>query len=886
MFNVLIGLAIVAATGDPAHGGRHPDAVEVFHCTFDDAWDANYDEWPDHWVRKQGRDYPHYLKIAIDKDASASKGRCLKIELDGGGATVFSPPIAVDTRFSYVLETNVRADGLVHDRAFLSVTFYDAERQPLETIYSDKHRELPEWTKLRLGPFHPSSPQAEIAVIGLHLMPGERQDLRGWAKFDDIWLARLPRMTLTTNSPHNVYTDPSQVRVICSLSGILERDPQLQFELLDASSNSVAQAAKQLDAEIIAQKSSKVSDLINTGGDKPAGYAGTTEWQPPLSDGDDSDNAYGFYRVRVTMRSPSGIMHRREITFAVIRPAARATRSEFGWTLPQGDEPLSLDALCELLPQVGISWLKIPVWFSESTPERGDQLMWFAERLSSQNIEVVGLLADPPEEVLQSLGTSEPLSAASVFSADPALWFPSLDPVMTRLSLKIRWWQLGGDHDTSFVGYPKLVQKIDELKKKLYRFGQEVHLGIGWHWMAESPADPAPPWEFLSLSASPPLTGSEITTYLSATEEDRIGKRWVLVEPLPRRHYTLESRTRDLVEQMMAAKIERADGIFVPNPFSTEAGLMNDDGTPGELLLPWRTTALVLGGAEYLGSIQMPQGSQNHIFARNGEAVMVVWNDRPVEEVLYLGDDVRQIDVWGRTAKPASPDDEEQAHCQIIPVSTLPTFLVGVNEQVARWRMAVRFEQERMPSVFGKPHRNGICLKNTFPQGGGGEIELVTPHVWSVYPQRMNFKLAVGEEMVKPFEAKLPFTASSGLHDVRIDFNINVDRNYRFSVYRQLGIGLGDVEIEVSTKLDEHGTLIVEQRMLNKSDQIVDFKCLLHAPDRRRQSNQVFRLGRGEDVKHYYFPNGAELLGEQLWLRAEEIGGQRMLNYRFTVKEE
>src|SRR5690606_30902044 len=103
--------------------------------------------------------------------------------------------------------------------------------------------------------------------------------------------------------------------------------------------------------------------------------------------------------------------------------------------------------------------------------------------------------------------------------------------VMTRLSLRIRWWQLGGDHDTSFVGYPDLPHKIEEIKKQLYRFGQEVHLGIGWRWLAEILPEEAPPWEFLTMSADPPLTGPEMATYLKATA-DSSTKRWALIEPL------------------------------------------------------------------------------------------------------------------------------------------------------------------------------------------------------------------------------------------------------------------------------------------------------------------------------------------------------------------
>ena len=55
---------------------------------------------------------------------------------------------------------------------------------------------------------------------------------------------------------------------------------------------------------------------------------------------------------------------------------------------------------------------------------------------------------------------------------------------------------------------------------------------------------------------------------------------------------------------------------------------MTPEGKPGELLLPWRTAATLLGGAEYLGQLRLPNGSANWMFRRaDGQVVMVVWND-------------------------------------------------------------------------------------------------------------------------------------------------------------------------------------------------------------------------------------------------------------------
>jgi hypothetical protein len=49
---------------------------------------------------------------------------------------------------------------------------------------------------------------------------------------------------------------------------------------------------------------------------------------------------------------------------------------------------------------------------------------------------------------------------------------------------------------------------------------------------------------------------------------------------------------------------------------------MQVDGTPAELFLPWRTTATAISGGEYLGQMQLPGGSINHVFVRDGEAIL------------------------------------------------------------------------------------------------------------------------------------------------------------------------------------------------------------------------------------------------------------------------
>ena len=451
--------------------------------------------------------------------------------------------------------------------------------------------------------------------------------------------------------------------------------------------------------------------------------------------------------------------------------------------------------------------------------------------------------------------------------------------MLTRLSLQVRWWQLGQDDDLSFVGFPRLADTIAKVKDQLQRYGQEIHLGFSWRALNQPPADKNPPWEFLQLSATPPLTAGELAVYLPAIKQPNV-LSWVSVQPLARNEYSTETRAGDLIHRLLAAKVAGADGIFVPRPFDPDSGLMNDDGTPGEMLLPWRTTALALSGADYLGSLQLPRGSHNHLFVRDGEVVMIVWSDRSVEEILYLGDDVRQVDVWGRKVKPSEADGR-----QVIQVGPLPSFVTGLSQNVVRWNMSVRFERDRLPSVCGVPHANALTIKNFFPQGIGGQARLVGPDDWKIAPRTLDFKLSNGEETQQPFTVALPLDAASGRQPIRIDFDISAERHYQFSVYRHLDIGMDDISLEASSLLNDKGELEVVQQLTNRSSEAVSFKCLLFVPNRRRMMSQVIELRQDRDTKIYRLPKGAGLIGETLWLRAEEIGGQRTLNFRFVAEK-
>ena len=967
ILTLLIVTATLGATNRASHcdAARLPDAVEVFSCDFEESrWDKDFDGWPDLWKRREGTEYPHYIEIGLastdfskgksnkgeeskggknkgeeskdeaseDEEGEESKddgndpqtsqqaiskyGRhCLKITVNGGAAVVESPPIPVRSLFSYVLEGAIRTEGLENDEVFFSLTFYDENNQRLQTEASERFRLVKNWKELRVGPLSSDHTSASYAIISLHLVPAEHADLKGAVYLDDVWFARLPRLVLTTSSEHNVYTDFDAVEITCEVSGILERDPLMRFEVVDVFSKAIAKTEHRLEGRVVAEKSSSASEAFTSKVESQAGFAGTAKWKPAIAD-------YGYYQFRVALYARANedgvekLIDEEKVSFAVVRSQRVPSHGEFGWTLPNGDDPVPLAALEQLVGHVGINWLKFPVWYSEKDTGRPDKLVRFAERLSLSQIELIGLLHDPPPELSQHFGEGT-ATAADIFASDSQVWTPSLEAVMTRLSLKIRWWQLGLDQDHSFVNYPNLPSKIASIKRDLYKFGQEAFVGIGWRWINE-PISGEVPWRFLSLSASPELTPDNLQEYLkpegksdeqnqtheakqvdvslkSDSKKEAVSNavvdlsskvvaplRWVVVEPLPRGQYDQETRATDLIHRMLSAKMGGADGIFIPKPFSTERGLMNDDGTPGELLLPWRTTALSLAGTEYLGSIRMPSGSHNHIFTRDAEAMMVIWNETPTEEQLYLGDEVQITDIWGRITD-LSIDDDVQDRRQTFTVGPLPVFITGINGPIMRMRMSFRFARDQLPSVFDQSHDEAIVMTNFFPTGIQGRVKINTPSVWTV-EKEMDVSMAGGERFEQAFQIELPFDANTGRQEIRVDFDIDADRNYKFSVYRHIDIGLGDVVVDVVTTLNKRGDLEVQQILTNHTDEPLTFNCTLFAPGRRRMRTQVLQLERGTDTRTFRLSNGDELIEKMILLRLEEVDGQRVLNYRVMVK--
>jgi hypothetical protein len=397
------------------------------------------------------------------------------------------------------------------------------------------------------------------------------------------------------------------------------------------------------------------------------------------------------------------------------------------------------------------------------------------------------------------------------------------------------------------------------------------------------------PVEYLSLLADAMLSQQKMANKLDQTRGRGIA-RWVVLEPLPPEGNDLQRRVGNLVDRMILAKMHGAEAIFFSDPFDARLGLVRSDGAPQELFLPWRTTAMILGGTQYLGNIDLPGGHTLRCFGRTGRCVAVVPAEAAGNDAIYLGDDVRQVDLFGRSvARPAVAVASERGDASAgrplstIAIDELPSFLTGLNESITRWHLGMTLDTERLPSVPNVPYKTTLTITNPFPQTVSGKVALVAPKSWRIEPPMADFHLGAGQTVRQPLEITLPNELTGGRRTIRIDVEVQADRTYRFAAFRPLEVSLGDVVIEAITRLNEHGDLEIVQTLVNNSKKPVSFRCQLFVPDRRRQAVDLVAMPDARDQTIYRLPNGRQLLGKTLWLHAEEINGNRVMNYTLAA---
>ncbi|MGL4942370.1 MAG: hypothetical protein ACRC46_04180 [Thermoguttaceae bacterium] len=916
---------VVGLFPSPEGGGT------LYRCLFDRTFDLTGDLWPDGWTRKSGVDngviYPNYVPMEIVETDSPVSAYAFHVGVSGGAAAAFSPRIPIRPGMEYSASTLVKATGLTRDCVFMTLAFFDNENPaPLAVYTSSTIEDAKSWTLLTVPPAVATDSRVAYAILGLCVAPRLRQDYKGDVYFTGVTLEENPYIVLTTDqeatNPSHLFFSPRDINIDCCINGVPPGQKSATIVACDHFDRPVA--SRDVDLEITpVTEIDPISNQVVI-----RNLTGKGVWQSvPLTDP-------GFYTFRTTLRYYD---HNRQeertlrsksqpFSLAILEPAVSPVGSEFGWTLA-GQSPQEIASRLTLLGQAGVGRLKIPLWLSSTAPASDwgklrDSVDWLTRR----QIELVGLLYPPPAEVTAAIKIGGDVAAA-VFTEPSEVWFPTIQPALLQFTLLMKYWQLGNDSDRSLAEVPNLEKLLEDVRGLFNTIGYDVGLGFGWDWSFSIPpsfrATPIEPSlvpiasadiavtspltlyrvtpaevasdalrrdtarEFVQLSSDPALTPAELAVNLQRGRDSTV-LRWVGIQPLPMDDYTTQDRVNDLVDSMLMAKIHRADAAFCPTPFDDVHGLLKRDGTPAVLFLPWRTTALQLHQHRFIGSVRLPQRSRNFIFEGPNESCMMVVSNpnatlqEPIQEVLYLGEAVEEIELWGLKRTP--PKDRGN---QVITVGAVPSFVTGLDRNVVLWRQTLEFAKTEIPSFIGQRNNDSFRFINPSNEAVNVRVNLVMDDASGIQlsPALHSFMLQPGEQAQRDFVVTISPTTPSGRHPVRADVTVEGLQTLRFSVYDDFYIGKSDLSMSFLTRLTRRGELEVLQNFTNEGEDVVSYRFVLYVPGRPMERTRVLQQGPGRNDQSYTLPRGQELLGQEIIVRGEPIPpspGQPLL-YKFRA---
>ncbi len=841
---------------------------EVFVAKFDPDLDKNYDGWPDAWRRRLEPGFPHYIESRLESTAADNHALC--VHLNGGHFAAFGPEIPVNPRFSYQFSAEITNHGR-QDVAYLAVRWLNAERQVISEVRTPPAFSAQEPQTMTFTPRKAPTAARYIQPV-LETEPGRLPDLDGEIWFDDVLVTSAPQIQLELEGAAqrvHLFRPNETPTARLAVHGLFAEADDVAVRVTVVNERGAAMIEPQ-DYSVATRGTTSGATANNS----------TSEFETQI---ELPNPGVGYYLLNATLLEGDRPVTSRKIAWVVVEDVAHRFHRDFSWAAENGADPLSESQLVELAAAAGIGWLKYPVWAEPEDDERIANLAHFADELASRDIRLVGLLNHPPNEVLESLPEGTPRNAAGVFSLPVDNWYPHFLPTQRRIAMSVRRWQLSADDDMSFVGYRNLPLRIREVRSALDRLGNNVRLGIAWNWLHPLPTTTAgstvnpggPPWTEISLSARPPLTPAEMARYLAADNAANGSnvERWVNVEPLLASTHSLEARATHLAKQMAAAKAFGAAGVNLPRALTPQQGIIHADGSPAELFLVWRTLATQLTGAEFLGSFRMAGGSQNLVFVRAGEALMVVWNEQPTQETMYLGEDVQHLNLWGRELPL-----ETQDHAQTFPVNSTPTILTNLNPLIARFRMSVQLENEIVPPVFGRTFSNSIAFGNPFPYPIAGRAEIATLPGWKVSAGTGEFNLQENETTQQSFYANFPYTAETGRQLLQLNFRLVADRDYRFKVFRDIEVGMPEIQWDMMTRIDSDGVLHIEHRLRNLDNRPYRVRAILYAPNRQRRSTPLLSIEPGINYHEMQIRDADDLRGQKVRVLLEEPGTNRFLN--------
>ena len=926
--NQALGLivCIVSVWHSPSTHSDEPNGFEtISKWDFGTKEDSQQDGWPDGWVRRKDVKHPGFIPIQIRKKSTSdvevaeverlrrSLGQVvlawetkkrpwevipesipsgvnrfiertfldpfLSIEMDGGSAEMYSPKVPVGLHSLYGLQVDIRSDAEYFD-AYGQLRFLDSSGQLLSTTKTNAISGVKEWTRVRTTGAYQDDPRIAFVQVALTVEPNSSNAFRGSFGFDRVRIVQMPKIDLQLNRPNRMYSTRETVDLKCLASGLKSGPMRVEMKLIDHNGIVVDRTTRELQ-RVDSSKPLMVQTPTATPKSQGSNASGAVHWKGECDWSIDPLQP-GYYQLVTQLKQLSTVFFEQSESFVVLpRLSSLEPDLRFGWTLDETAYRWKTEDFLELLKEGRTGRIKLPIWFDNKSLQTQKLFCETIDKLLHADVSCVGILHSPLGAQSIEKNPLQPYLQTAALE-DPTIWQPLLEPVFRAMCLRVNDFQIGYDDDVQFANNPRYANSIDILRNLVRRYAPEASIvAPKTPWLAPPPNRNIDRWQI-----SDELGISESEWDLSVSELGTTNPPWTSITPVSSEKYSLSVRTRDLASRMIAS-IRKPDGrsvAWISDPLSDAVGFLSPDGTPREMFLPYRTMIDALLRKSYVGKLDLKSGSENALLSDEQNSCLVVWSSKPTQEQLFLGANATACDIWGRPVPiqtiqtPFGPEHR-------IPIDAWPVIIKGVDTQVALWRMGLNLDSKRIDSLVGLSQEVQVIFKNPFSYPASGRIELVAPDVLANEVESAIFEVGPKSTGTIPVKVLLRSDISALDTPVHIIAYMNGVPSVQFAVEKMLRIGNDEVDIETRYRISDADELWIDIDVINYIDTPISFDCMLLIPDRRRERVIIPRVV-DRTTKTLVLPKASELLNQTLWLRCEQIGTRRVLNYRIKIEPE
>ncbi len=854
-----------AATDPPSVPSPYGDRL-VHHFNFDEP--DNFTPIPKYWVSFQT--LPNFVVGRFDPTVGCNAPPSFYLGLNGRDVAyryigpAHETPVRPNS--DYLILASIRPDRLVAARAQISAFYVDRDHLPI--VETQRFSALVGGTSSgwqTVSVHLPPAPR-EASSLGLTVRVVQERtwqtnplphryiepvDVDAGAWFDDIFIFRLPRATIETRVPGNVFVAP---QVPTFHATVTDSDPTglvATVTLTDMRGHELGTK----DVEIRMAERADSTPLF---------------WR---------DLEPGLYRATLRVGVGDEVLVQRWRTFAFVHEPYRGGASvsaSFGVVL--NGPGVTSDQLALLLA-LRVGSVKIPLWarsrhetgFAEDTAAL-DALL---HDLMKNGVSTLGVFAGPPAELVRTAGEF-PRPLLEILADDPAGWRGPMTHMVTRYASVFESWQVGGDNDPSMIDPKSQVVACENLRKEMKRLITQPDLTVpaDAHDVPENVRLPA---DNLSLTVAHDVQPEWIHEHTDAYRALGYRNLDVFLEPLPPDEYDQAAQFADMIKRVVCTLRGGADRVFLPQPWDARATVDGVVTEPTREFVAFRTMADLLVDARQASVLYLDPEVTCYAFDSGQDAVLVLWDDTAPPEgrthLLQLGAAERQIDVRGRETPLERTEDGRQK----VRLSPVPVFVDGVEQWLVAFLTSLRLEPTKVEFRIGT-HSHAIVLAAPVREAVSGTVKLRAPEGWDVSPGRFTFALPPGGVLRKPISIRYAHNESAGTKTLFADIDFDSEPAYHIEVPLQVEIGLQDIEVwGYASKRGNQ--LIVRHGVLNRTNQAISFRGFLAAHGRPRQYRVFNGMYPGRTlVVEYALDDASQLSGHTLRLGLREVGGHRAHN--------